>query len=130
MIRRPPRSTLSSSSAASDVYKRQLLCAPLHLEQRLRVQTFDQFGNRRTCGGEEASAALSEGLGAELSTQDHGDGCYTVRYTPTVPGEGTLCVHLNGQLLGPWSCSFGAEAISLHKTSTQTDTTFVTTDIH
>ena len=26
MIRRPPRSTLSSSSAASDVYKRQLLC--------------------------------------------------------------------------------------------------------
>src|SRR5664279_6486227 len=27
MIRRPPRSTLSSSSAASDVYKRQVLCA-------------------------------------------------------------------------------------------------------
>src|SRR5664279_726533 len=27
MIRRPPRSTLSSSSAASDVYKRQLLYA-------------------------------------------------------------------------------------------------------
>src|SRR5674536_101637 len=27
MIRRPPRSTLSSSSAASDVYKRQHLCA-------------------------------------------------------------------------------------------------------
>src|SRR5664279_2166180 len=26
MIRRPPRSTLSSSSAASDVYKRQVLC--------------------------------------------------------------------------------------------------------
>src|SRR5664279_4334154 len=28
MIRRPPRSTLSSSSAASDVYKRQVLAAP------------------------------------------------------------------------------------------------------
>ena len=28
MIRRPPRSTLSSSSAASDVYKRQLLALP------------------------------------------------------------------------------------------------------
>eukprot|EP00658_Telonema_sp_P-2_P079710 TRINITY_DN7778_c0_g1_i2.p1 TRINITY_DN7778_c0_g1~~TRINITY_DN7778_c0_g1_i2.p1 ORF type:complete len:190 (+),score=53.48 TRINITY_DN7778_c0_g1_i2:78-647(+) len=28
MIRRPPRSTLSSSSAASDVYKRQLLAHP------------------------------------------------------------------------------------------------------
>ena len=31
MIRRPPRSTLSSSSAASDVYKRQLLLPPLRL---------------------------------------------------------------------------------------------------
>src|SRR5664280_3751806 len=29
MIRRPPRSTLSSSSAASDVYKRQLQIVPL-----------------------------------------------------------------------------------------------------
>eukprot|EP00656_Telonema_subtile_P028353 TRINITY_DN30777_c0_g1_i1.p1 TRINITY_DN30777_c0_g1~~TRINITY_DN30777_c0_g1_i1.p1 ORF type:complete len:109 (-),score=6.13 TRINITY_DN30777_c0_g1_i1:81-407(-) len=28
MIRRPPKSTLSSSSAASDVYKRQLLGTP------------------------------------------------------------------------------------------------------
>src|SRR5674536_186112 len=28
MIRRPPRSTLSSSSAASDVYKRQLYATP------------------------------------------------------------------------------------------------------
>eukprot|EP00658_Telonema_sp_P-2_P055422 TRINITY_DN44060_c0_g1_i1.p2 TRINITY_DN44060_c0_g1~~TRINITY_DN44060_c0_g1_i1.p2 ORF type:complete len:103 (-),score=25.04 TRINITY_DN44060_c0_g1_i1:139-447(-) len=27
MIRRPPRSTLSSSSAASDVYKRQIVCS-------------------------------------------------------------------------------------------------------
>src|SRR5664280_3809066 len=29
MIRRPPRSTLSSSSAASDVYKRQVSCKAL-----------------------------------------------------------------------------------------------------
>ena len=43
MIRRPPRSTLSSSSAASDVYKRQLLhnvtsssAASLHLSFNLR----------------------------------------------------------------------------------------------
>src|SRR5450756_3174947 len=28
MIRRPPRSTQSRSSAASDVYKRQVLCPP------------------------------------------------------------------------------------------------------
>src|SRR5664279_4076340 len=32
MIRRPPRSTLSSSSAASDVYKRQPLDAPARAE--------------------------------------------------------------------------------------------------
>ena len=31
MIRRPPRSTLSSSSAASDVYKRQGSLCPVHL---------------------------------------------------------------------------------------------------
>src|SRR5665213_3212081 len=30
MIRRPPRSTLSRSSAASDVYKRQPPCASCH----------------------------------------------------------------------------------------------------
>src|SRR5664279_6289245 len=36
MIRRPPRSTLSSSSAASDVYKRQLLNrTPVKLGMRL-----------------------------------------------------------------------------------------------
>src|SRR5664279_355745 len=36
MIRRPPRSTLSSSSAASDVYKRQLAdSASLHLDTHL-----------------------------------------------------------------------------------------------
>eukprot|EP00658_Telonema_sp_P-2_P045683 TRINITY_DN33670_c0_g1_i1.p3 TRINITY_DN33670_c0_g1~~TRINITY_DN33670_c0_g1_i1.p3 ORF type:complete len:125 (+),score=20.38 TRINITY_DN33670_c0_g1_i1:52-426(+) len=33
MIRRPPRSTLSSSSAASDVYKRQLVHYPIIMEQ-------------------------------------------------------------------------------------------------
>src|SRR5674536_18602 len=32
MIRRPPRSTLSSSSAASDVYKRQLLGREFRVE--------------------------------------------------------------------------------------------------
>eukprot|EP00656_Telonema_subtile_P054327 TRINITY_DN8096_c0_g1_i5.p1 TRINITY_DN8096_c0_g1~~TRINITY_DN8096_c0_g1_i5.p1 ORF type:complete len:127 (+),score=17.75 TRINITY_DN8096_c0_g1_i5:84-464(+) len=33
MIRRPPRSTLSSSSAASDVYKRQLQDHPAEIDQ-------------------------------------------------------------------------------------------------
>src|SRR5664279_4239867 len=36
MIRRPPRSTLSSSSAASDVYKRQLLLHPAGLRNKFR----------------------------------------------------------------------------------------------
>src|SRR5664280_3846779 len=36
MIRRPPRSTLSSSSAASDVYKRQLL---LYTNEKKSIST-------------------------------------------------------------------------------------------
>src|SRR5665648_810946 len=39
MIRRPPRSTLSSSSAASDVYKRQLeALAPHGLDENAELQ--------------------------------------------------------------------------------------------
>eukprot|EP00656_Telonema_subtile_P030382 TRINITY_DN33362_c0_g1_i1.p1 TRINITY_DN33362_c0_g1~~TRINITY_DN33362_c0_g1_i1.p1 ORF type:complete len:488 (-),score=129.03 TRINITY_DN33362_c0_g1_i1:66-1529(-) len=43
MIRRPPRSTLSSSSAASDVYKRQVQ-AEQHLEMGKRVLCLHGFG--------------------------------------------------------------------------------------
>ena len=35
MIRRPPRSTLSSSSAASDVYKRQVVDGTAHTKAEL-----------------------------------------------------------------------------------------------
>eukprot|EP00657_Telonema_sp_P-1_P006330 TRINITY_DN24715_c0_g1_i1.p1 TRINITY_DN24715_c0_g1~~TRINITY_DN24715_c0_g1_i1.p1 ORF type:complete len:117 (-),score=15.87 TRINITY_DN24715_c0_g1_i1:153-503(-) len=38
MIRRPPRSTQSRSSAASDVYKRQGLDVPLFLVNRLDLE--------------------------------------------------------------------------------------------
>src|SRR5665648_1304662 len=38
MIRRPPRSTLSSSSAASDVYKRQIL-SPINVGATIDTQT-------------------------------------------------------------------------------------------
>ena len=41
MIRRPPRSTLDRSSAASDVYKRQLLVAGINVEPGLPV-IYDQ----------------------------------------------------------------------------------------
>ena len=48
MIRRPPRSTLDRSSAASDVYKRQVLVAQ---------KMFKRFGFRKTTMDEIAVAA-------------------------------------------------------------------------
>src|SRR5665213_4625252 len=46
MIRRPPRSTQSRSSAASDVYKRQLYPKPdmIGAERRLRQFLIQRFG--------------------------------------------------------------------------------------
>src|SRR5674536_286381 len=46
MMRRPPRSTLSSSSAASDVYKRQLLGAGFSVPRRDDVR-LEGVGHRR-----------------------------------------------------------------------------------
>eukprot|EP00658_Telonema_sp_P-2_P056308 TRINITY_DN44774_c0_g1_i1.p1 TRINITY_DN44774_c0_g1~~TRINITY_DN44774_c0_g1_i1.p1 ORF type:complete len:103 (+),score=10.17 TRINITY_DN44774_c0_g1_i1:86-394(+) len=46
MIRRPPRSTLSSSSAASDVYKRQVCVCVFYL-----MQPPDPLSGRRERGG-------------------------------------------------------------------------------
>eukprot|EP00658_Telonema_sp_P-2_P008227 TRINITY_DN13088_c0_g1_i7.p1 TRINITY_DN13088_c0_g1~~TRINITY_DN13088_c0_g1_i7.p1 ORF type:complete len:104 (-),score=25.15 TRINITY_DN13088_c0_g1_i7:468-779(-) len=50
MIRRPPRSTLSSSSAASDVYKRQLsllfgMRIPMYQPQYVNVMPFEPSFN-------------------------------------------------------------------------------------
>src|SRR5674536_252187 len=47
MIRRPPRSTLSSSSAASDVYKRQPLKESMSLS-KIVIGTLKQFILRRS----------------------------------------------------------------------------------
>src|SRR5664280_3702130 len=44
MTRRPPRSTLSSSSAASDVYKRQLLDLPPKPRRRASSRPYTGFG--------------------------------------------------------------------------------------
>ena len=49
MIRRPPRTTLSSSSAASDVYKRQDLFSHTHTEEHFEsarwiLDTLDKAG--------------------------------------------------------------------------------------
>src|SRR5664280_3327541 len=61
MIRRPPRSTLSSSSAASDVYKRQMVRRPTEVardgvrrsRERLRAEAPRDV---RPCGGSLAEA--------------------------------------------------------------------------
>eukprot|EP00656_Telonema_subtile_P000769 TRINITY_DN10369_c0_g1_i3.p2 TRINITY_DN10369_c0_g1~~TRINITY_DN10369_c0_g1_i3.p2 ORF type:complete len:226 (+),score=26.06 TRINITY_DN10369_c0_g1_i3:105-782(+) len=55
MIRRPPRSTLSSSSAASDVYKRQAFISDLnyHSRSRLAMSTTEFWAaveSARACG--------------------------------------------------------------------------------
>src|SRR5664280_1892698 len=66
MIRRPPRSTLSSSSAASDVYKRQiygyagsLLAAASHVERSI------VFANDAMHHSQTESSAFSGFLGRE-----------------------------------------------------------------
>src|SRR5674536_373012 len=54
MIRRPPRSTLSSSSAASDVYKRQAMAL-----EAVEAGRIDLLGRQ----------ALALGLGEEMTDQ-------------------------------------------------------------
>src|SRR5665648_1304004 len=56
MIRRPPRSTLSSSSAASDVYKRQI-------SMGVHFSGFDWHGG--------AVSTVSAGRGAALAARYH-----------------------------------------------------------
>src|SRR5450756_2212848 len=48
MIRRPPRSTQSRSSAASDVYKRQVVTLDLHMPGMDGLEVLDQLGNDET----------------------------------------------------------------------------------
>eukprot|EP00656_Telonema_subtile_P017600 TRINITY_DN19461_c0_g1_i1.p1 TRINITY_DN19461_c0_g1~~TRINITY_DN19461_c0_g1_i1.p1 ORF type:complete len:108 (-),score=20.92 TRINITY_DN19461_c0_g1_i1:36-359(-) len=57
MIRRPPRSTLSSSSAASDVYKRQVLYSPIHPHELLESQ-----GSTTLTMTKSSSVAMHGGL--------------------------------------------------------------------
>src|SRR5664279_1714288 len=72
MIRRPPRSTLSSSSAASDVYKRQLEKGPTPVSarvsptDRLHAEIDQVFAT-----GDDLATALEQAarLGAQLLLQ-------------------------------------------------------------
>src|SRR5664279_4120250 len=86
MIRRPPRSTLSSSSAASDVYKRQIQPGALALED-LANQT----------GGHYLTFTGSETLPdpeAWLSSLRH---IYQLSYTSKIKAAGrqSLSVQIN-----------------------------------
>src|SRR5664280_960661 len=79
MIRRPPRSTLSSSSAASDVYKRQGLCAdagtaPVCGGHQLRKSAgLDTAGTlpETGCEGRCLSAAHGHTLAPIVPVSDH-----------------------------------------------------------
>ena len=62
MIRRPPRSTLDRSSAASDVYKRQ----GRHGGGRLRAVDFAQPGTELVAGIE-----LAQGIGVASVSYTH-----------------------------------------------------------
>src|SRR5664280_3910976 len=50
MIRRPPRSTLSSSSAASDVYKRQAIITPEMVPKEIVIRSQCSKGLRGCIG--------------------------------------------------------------------------------
>ena len=62
MIRRPPRSTLDRSSAASDVYKRQTGCYPHLIISNLKRTKLDPNRNLEdgACGNVEAETAWNE----------------------------------------------------------------------
>src|SRR5664280_956753 len=70
MIRRPPRSTLSSSSAASDVYKRQERGRPLTVGPLVPAeQRASEIGRRVQDGGKNTARLGRGGHHAGLSLQ-------------------------------------------------------------
>ena len=66
MIRRPPRSTLDRSSAASDVYKRQE-----HADQRQQVERVPARGVRSDLDQRRVLAAGDEQRGPEAVSYTH-----------------------------------------------------------
>eukprot|EP00827_Trimyema_finlayi_P003470 TRINITY_DN3195_c0_g1_i2.p3 TRINITY_DN3195_c0_g1~~TRINITY_DN3195_c0_g1_i2.p3 ORF type:complete len:120 (-),score=81.71 TRINITY_DN3195_c0_g1_i2:14-373(-) len=66
MIRRPPRSTLSSSSAASDVYKRQIQDKE-EIKQKQEVKKKETINNEATNSSvKKLTEQLSNQLGAQM----------------------------------------------------------------
>ena len=63
MIRRPPRSTLDRSSAASDVYKRQVvgLGGGAHSQRQARWRDAERAPGQAVVAGQAAVAAVGQG---------------------------------------------------------------------
>ena len=78
MIRRPPRSTLSSSSAASDVYKRQYHYIGLELAQSIYSIVLDNkaTGHTKNFNAEIASVAKKD---LKAGQKLDGEGGYCAR---------------------------------------------------
>ena len=66
MIRRPPRSTLSSSSAASDVYKRQVICNPERLSNNILDYQGRTIADMPLLSDKVSIQRRSNGLAVEL----------------------------------------------------------------
>eukprot|EP00658_Telonema_sp_P-2_P002645 TRINITY_DN10991_c0_g1_i2.p2 TRINITY_DN10991_c0_g1~~TRINITY_DN10991_c0_g1_i2.p2 ORF type:complete len:165 (+),score=49.94 TRINITY_DN10991_c0_g1_i2:103-597(+) len=75
MIRRPPRSTLSSSSAASDVYKRQVSTQSTGNNRRSEMEAARTFFD-----------ACEAGKGWEVCKDLATDGPFTVQANDALPG--------------------------------------------
>eukprot|EP00656_Telonema_subtile_P057197 TRINITY_DN9356_c0_g1_i3.p1 TRINITY_DN9356_c0_g1~~TRINITY_DN9356_c0_g1_i3.p1 ORF type:complete len:1408 (+),score=491.60 TRINITY_DN9356_c0_g1_i3:81-4304(+) len=75
MIRRPPRSTLSSSSAASDVYKRQVLCpaSPKESQEALSALEDQEDVEGRERSGSLATKSLHTHSGVDDEIDARGD---------------------------------------------------------
>eukprot|EP00658_Telonema_sp_P-2_P009921 TRINITY_DN13704_c0_g2_i6.p2 TRINITY_DN13704_c0_g2~~TRINITY_DN13704_c0_g2_i6.p2 ORF type:complete len:139 (+),score=16.01 TRINITY_DN13704_c0_g2_i6:74-490(+) len=109
MIRRPPRSTLSSSSAASDVYKRQL--------QYKTLLCIDCNAWTPRCGKRCIGPSSVEQLRRTLDAT-HPD---ELRHDGVVLGDGALLDELEAFQLGSFVSVFdhgaGAQARGCHQAS-------------
>ena len=124
MIRRPPRSTLSSSSAASDVYKRQLVVQPMviviQIQQLRNWRTLDNNGAficivrpPMLCIGAKQSERDSRirkaqhilprrQIGNGISEQDQSRREHHVQYPDS--GTNEIASQYFSQLIAPQSC--------------------------
>ena len=84
MIRRPPRSTQSRSSAASDVYKRQGVKLPLALAELGLIDEYEFVVQPRLAGhGPTLFAGLSKHVDLKLVGRlEFGSGAVAMWYEP------------------------------------------------